>query len=493
MSTNSGYLPSRLNALSLPIWQWFTVLALLVMDLSWITPAYTLLAGKSLGGYPGRVFIVLGVIYLVTSLVANGRHFFDINIGIIQTMLLAILSIGLIWATNELLYFTERLRYVEIIGRYLSSFTSFPVPLKPELLLTITVFYLWRRSLVIARHPVGIRSIRQAFKLGIIALVAIGTITASLGRSLPTLEAVLFLFSGLMAMGAARLSSLSRLRGGRGIPFEREWVVGLILLTIGFLVIAGGLGLLAAGPISVWVGGLLSVVWRFVLPLLKIILWPIIYFFRIVLGWILGLIETPQEEVVDPTAIDGLEEGMSGLVTEIQAVGFGPQMASFIATIVTVIGVVFLIWIVLYTVRKFKSESLARIPEEDERVPLSGSISDYLRALLQGRAKRAIEGISRLNPAARFFAAARIRRIYASLLRLSASFGEPRSPSETPLEFMDNLERIFPASQVELATITHAYLRVRYGELPETSGQVEEVEAAWELVRKRGRPDGEAG
>ncbi|MCJ7569207.1 MAG: DUF4129 domain-containing protein [Anaerolineales bacterium] len=493
MSTNSGYLPSRLNALSLPIWQWFTVLALLVMDLSWITPAYTLLAGKSLGGYPGRVFIVLGVIYLVTSLVANWRHFFDINIGIIQTMLLAILSIGLIWATNELLYFTERLRYVEIIGRYLSSFTSFPVPLKPELLLTITVFYLWRRSLAIARHPVGIRSIRQAFKLGIIALVAIGTITASLGRSLPTLEAVLFLFSGLMAMGAARLSSLSRLRGGRGIPFEREWVVGLILLTIGFLVIAGGLGLLAAGPISVWVGGLLSVVWRFVLPLLKIILWPIIYFFRIVLGWILGLIETPQEEVVDPTAIDGLEEGMSGLVTEIQAVGFGPQMASFIATIVTVIGVVFLIWIVLYTVRKFKSESLARIPEEDERVPLSGSISDYLRALLQGRAKRAIEGISRLNPAARFFAAARIRRIYASLLRLSASFGEPRSPSETPLEFMDNLERIFPASQVELATITHAYLRVRYGELPETSGQVEEVEAAWELVRKRGRPDEETG
>ena len=71
--------------------------------------------------------------------------------------------------------------------------------------------------------------------------------------------------------------------------------------------------------------------------------------------------------------------------------------------------------------------------------------------------------------------------------------GEPRSPSETPLEFMDNLEKIFPASQVELATITHAYLRVRYGELPETSGQVEEVEAAWELVRKRGRPDEETG
>ena len=58
---------------------------------------------------------------------------------------------------------------------------------------------------------------------------------------------------------------------------------------------------------------------------------------------------------------------------------------------------------------------------------------------------------------------------------------------------MENLERIFPASQAELATITHAYLRVRYGELPETRGQVDEVESAWELVRKRGRPDEDAG
>ena len=492
MNTNSGYIPSRLNARSLPIWQWFTILALMVMDLSWITPAYNLLAGRSLGGYTGRVFLVLGGFYLVTSLVANGRQFLDINIGIIQTVLLAILSIGLIWATNELLYFTERLRYVEIISRYLSSITSFPVPIRPEFFLTITVLYLWRRSLSIARHPIGIRSIRNSFNLGIFALVASGTIAAFLGRSLPTIEAVLFLFSSLMAMGGARLSSLSRLRGGRGIPFEREWVVGLALLAIGFLVIAGGLGLLLAGPISEWVGGLLSVAGRFVAPLLKIILWPIIYFFRIVLAWILGLIESPAEEVIDPTALDGLGEGMSGL-PEIQSLSSGPQMASVIATIVTVIGVVFLIWIVLYTVRKFKSEILVRIHEDDERVQLSGSISDYLRALLQDRLKRAIEGISSLNPTARFIAAARIRRIYAGLLRLSARLGESRSPSDTPLEFMENLERIFPASQAELATITHAYLRVRYGELPETRGQVDEVESAWELVRKRGRPDEDAG
>ncbi len=58
---------------------------------------------------------------------------------------------------------------------------------------------------------------------------------------------------------------------------------------------------------------------------------------------------------------------------------------------------------------------------------------------------------------------------------------------------MANLEKIFPNSKVELETITHAYLRVRYGELPETHGQVEEVEDAWELVRKRGQLAEDAG
>jgi len=61
------------------------------------------------------------------------------------------------------------------------------------------------------------------------------------------------------------------------------------------------------------------------------------------------------------------------------------------------------------------------------------------------------------------------------------------------IEEVESLEKILPDSQEELATITHAYLRVRYGELPETSGQVDEVESAWERVRKRGRSDDETG
>jgi hypothetical protein len=227
MKTNSSSMPSTLNVQRINLWQVFTVVALLLMDLSWITAGYDLLAGKLLDLHAGRVFIIFGAIYLATYLIASTFQFLQLDDGIIQVLLLMVVILGLFWAVSHLIYFQEPLNIAGIIGRYLGSFGSLSVLFKPEFLLTIIVIYLWRRGLSIVRHAVGPRFIRRAFKGGVLALVVIGIVAAGLGRSLPTLGTALFLFSGLMAMGGARLSSLSRSRGGRGIPFKREWVAGL--------------------------------------------------------------------------------------------------------------------------------------------------------------------------------------------------------------------------------------------------------------------------
>jgi len=496
MNVSAGGIPSTLNVERFPLWQVFTVLALLLMDLSWITAGYTLLAGKLLDLHAGRVLLVFGAIYLATYLIASTLQFLQLDDGIIQVLLLTVVISGLFSAASHLIYFEEPLKFAGIIGRYLGSFGSLSVLFKSEFLLTIIVIYLWRRGLSIARHAVGPRFIRRAFKGGTLAFVAIGIVAAGLERSFPTLESVLFLFSSLIAMGGAQLSSLSHMRGGKGIPFEREWVVGLILLAIGLLAFAGALGFLAGGPLSLWIGDLLSTVGRFVSRMLLLILGPLIYLFGSALAWLIRLIESftqgLQADPIELTAATGMQEAIESL-EELQGVAWAPQIGSILSTALAIVSISFLFWIILYTARKYRRGNLTQGPQEVERIRLSGTVLDYLRALLQDRAKRTIEGFSRLNPAARFIAAARIRQIYARLLKLSARLGEPRAPAHTPLEFMGNLERIFPASQVELATITYAYLRVRYGELPETRMQVDEVESAWELVRKRGRPDGEAG
>ena len=490
MNSNAASLSSDLNSHRYPLWQVFTASALMLMDLSWVTPTYMLLIGRSLGGSVGMAFLVFGVIYLSSYLVVNIFRRFEVFIGIIQVVWLAILIIGLIWGAQALLYFEAQLPFSETVGRYLTSFTTFVIPLKPEFILLITVFYLWRRGFSVANRVIRLGFIRKTFRLGSFVLLGIGVITALFGHTPPYFEAGLFLFSGLLAMGGARLSTLSSMRGGKGVVFNERWVVSLTAMAALVLTLSVGFGVFAAGPLSAWMGGFIVAVEGYIFNALKYLLAPLINFLGIIFAWFWSLFE-PAEEVVDLTAVEALEEGLSGPIAEIQELSWGPQFASFLSTTATVVGILILLGIVLYTVRRFKSDGTARPPEEEDRISMAGSLSDYLRSV-QNRVRQAFEGVTRMNPAARLIAAARIRIIYTRLLRLSARLGEPRAPAVTPIEFMDSLEKIFPASRDELDTITHAYLRVRYGELPETRQQVEAVESAWEHVRRRGQAVGAA-
>jgi hypothetical protein len=71
-------------------------------------------------------------------------------------------------------------------------------------------------------------------------------------------------------------------------------------------------------------------------------------------------------------------------------------------------------------------------------------------------------------------------------MELSERLGDPRPAAQTPLEFMPTLETTYPGREEDLDDITRAYLRVRYGELPETRQEVDLVEEAWERVRLQG-------
>jgi hypothetical protein len=124
-----------------------------------------------------------------------------------------------------------------------------------------------------------------------------------------------------------------------------------------------------------------------------------------------------------------------------------------------------------------------------ERLDQPEGILDQLRkALLKGLGAAAdnLGEVWRLRNARQVLAAARIRRIYAHLMLLCERLDQPRPASRTPLEFLPNLEALFPGFKGELNTITEAYLRVRYGDLPELSEEVEAVELAWQNVSKVG-------
>jgi hypothetical protein len=80
-----------------------------------------------------------------------------------------------------------------------------------------------------------------------------------------------------------------------------------------------------------------------------------------------------------------------------------------------------------------------------------------------------------------------IRRLYGRLLSMAKEHGRPRHPWETPLEFKDELAQLFPGTVPEIETLTEAYIRVRYGEIPETSDLVSGVRSAWQRIQEEYR------
>ena len=61
----------------------------------------------------------------------------------------------------------------------------------------------------------------------------------------------------------------------------------------------------------------------------------------------------------------------------------------------------------------------------------------------------------------------------------------PRPPTKTPLEFRPLLGEKLDTVDRDLDTLTQAYLRVRYGEMPETEAEIQQAEAAWRKIDRQ--------
>jgi hypothetical protein len=77
-----------------------------------------------------------------------------------------------------------------------------------------------------------------------------------------------------------------------------------------------------------------------------------------------------------------------------------------------------------------------------------------------------------------------VRRIYARLLSLGEDLGKGRAASETPLEYLENLQLLFPDHREQARTITRAYVHVRYGEFPEEGVDLDKVRESWATLKE---------
>ena len=154
------------------------------------------------------------------------------------------------------------------------------------------------------------------------------------------------------------------------------------------------------------------------------------------------------------------------------------------------VGTLMMIVFIAWMVRRFRFIQTELSADEYQSLLDQQDLLHLIIAALRRSLDRILDGFEkafRLQEVRRLLAAARIRRIYSQLMRLSARLGSPRPPARTPIEFLAPLNRLFPNLKSELEVITFMYVKVRYGELPEPSDEIATVERAWQRIQMEGK------
>jgi hypothetical protein len=222
-------------------------------------------------------------------------------------------------------------------------------------------------------------------------------------------------------------------------------------------------------PIWAAIGFLIAAVTSMVSYLLV----PIILF----LEWLIGLIpfdfSPPGEAVTD--------FGSDSAFATLQPEEFIEQVPDLVETSQRILPFLIMLFVVLLV-----SLALGRLFQMARRTAESDSSSispmDGFTGLESPGLGRRL--LNRLGFISRWRSATSIRRIYQAMSDTAAEYGYPRSESETPYEYLETLAQAWPNSKENTVVVTEAYVRVRYGEIPETEQEMNQIVLAWDQLKE---------
>lgn len=481
-SKSQGAPPARSGPLSAGLlWSLFCALALIVAELTWCVPWYRSLT-PGLGARPGwQVSLVLGgftlLAYLLSFVLAQLQILPEIQ---------RVVTIGLFVAGVPLVVNT----LVDLQGASLLHALS---DLSPGAVFTVAAgLWLCWRGVTLGRESIDPPVVWSSFRLGVAMFVFYYLL---ISRFAPVetgfVPFLVFLFMELLAMTVARVATIGAFYGSRKNPFDRRWLAITILTISGVLVVAALVSSLATGQLE----AIYEVMMWLMLPLIFLasLFAYLIYYVSLLFSQLLiplVTVQAPSTPAPTPNVAALLETPIP-----VEAVG-GSAPFAFLNLLRTLVfwGLFLALLLVLFRYVRYRFFEPARKDFQDPDATLSGSeLLKLLRQSLANRLKEIGDNLlnsTRLRSDPRLLAA-RIRRIYSQLMELCANLGRPRPGPQTPHEFLPTLQELFPDRVQDLAAITAAYEKVRYGEYPESPAEVEALEAAWKRIltdsQKRGQ------
>lgn len=440
---------------------------LVVVELCWILPWYrTVIQISHVASLP-RAGLVLGGIMLAGYAVALALETLRFLKHVQIIILGALLFICLILAENLLL-----LRPPLMVVNGL-------VNLDPGAVLVLFfVLWLWWRGLTLGREAIRPMTAWRRFELGLLLFIGYLFMVNQFTEYSPGLFwYILFLFVGFLAVIIARVSYVGIHKGISKNPFDRRWFLGTTGVLGSAVAISAVFGSLLTGQYQLLLNLLAEGVKLLVAIALFIVALP-----ALAISQFMGPLIPLLRKFLDTPTVLPEQAPLAYLPPEIYQ---PPEpIAPWLQAVIFWAVVLLIVILLILRARRAFNRSQPRNVGEMESLLREGDARRLLRKALQD----ALDGwAARLRPAQRLLAAARVRRIYAQLMELCQELNLPRPPSKTPLEFLPIMGELFAAVHADLALITQAYVRVRYGEYPETPDEVDEIEKSWQRISQEGQ------
>jgi Domain of unknown function (DUF4129) len=454
-------------------WAEFPGIAVLIINALWIGEWYQIAVHSTV--QTGWIILLLAGLMISSYYLA--RFFNQLqNKPLIQRMLYLFWVFTSLLLSLNMIFFTESFFGPGLLIR--QTFNTFFNNQRnvPEFWHLFIFLLAILRSIILARNPVTRDQVSSAFRTGVIMLLLSGF---TFGGEVPSGILPVFyglLFTGMLGLSVSHFVDLAESSGGRLPTYGKQWVLGILIASLSFVLLAVIAGWLIDETIAGYLAQAALASFMILSVLIMLILSPILAIILEVSNRIgQALFANSPEILAQVTSQQGIEdlnatsEENIYLLTEIFENSKG-------AIMLIILGIVAILAIILVRWKPWKR----RLREEE------GISSTASRSTRPGRSADENKRPNLLANLRSKLAAARIRDVYRRLMLLCERLKHPRPAALTPLEFLPQMADLFPDCDTELTSITNAYLKIRYGELPESSEEVAAVLTAWAKVRKTG-------
>ncbi|MEZ4641952.1 MAG: DUF4129 domain-containing protein [Chloroflexota bacterium] len=456
-------------------------LSWVLMEVALLTPFSMALMGWARYWPPGLVLLWLVLLMLVPFNLLRLMDVLRFPFGWQQLVMMGGLLLTLLFSSQILLYHSRTLLDWRWLSLFLRNITQKGNQLwVRDVIIFLLGITIWSRGAALKHREFKVNGVGLFLRVG--GLVAAPLIIWLGARRLLWDAApfmLLFLTAGLTAVTLVRAEEIERRKTGFSASLTPRWLSLIFVAILAVIMTGGMLSSIISGQSIFLVFAWLTPVWtallfgattvlatlaHFVFPVVDVVVFAIQ---RLMLWFVnkFGLPGTTANTPYDDSQILTAED-----LTQIALkMDWGWKLSIFLLLLL----VVFLItWTLNYF---YKRVQIARQGKEFT----TGHVSEFTDDISLGQRIR-----NRLSGLWHWRTAVSIRHIYRQMNQAATASGYPRGEAETPYEYIKTLTRVWPENGRDIQHITEAYIKIRYGEFPETEEELAQIWQSWDRLQK---------